>query len=118
MGWERGRCCACGATWFAYSRGSVGDIGICGASSGDVFEGCGCEVSGALASHVSLLTALEAASFSAEFLPFVVCEFLEGCPRDGASEGGIDIHWYNVVVVVSSGRALVRGLELSHVGVT
>ena len=88
------------------------------ASCGDVFEGCGCEVSGALASHVSLLTASEAASFSAEFLSFVICEFLERCPRDGACEGGINVHWYNVVVVVSSGRALACGLEMSHVGVT
>ena len=83
-----------------------------------MFQGVRCKVSGALACHVSLLMALEAASFSTEFLLFVICEFLEGCPRDGASEGGINVHWYYVVVVVSSGRALAHGLELSHVGVT
>ena len=83
-----------------------------------MFQGGRHKVSGALACHVPLLTASEATSFGAEFLLFFICEFLEGCSGDGASEGGIDVHWYYVVVVVSSGRALVRGLELSHVGVT
>ena len=82
-----------------------------------MFKGCQCEVSGALVCHMPLLSASEAAAFSTEFLSFFICEFLEWCPRDDACEGGINIHWYYVVVIVMSGRVLVCGLELSHVGV-